>query len=323
MLEGSKAFSKELMAVSGVPTADSGTFTDPLDAKDFAAELLRRDGAAVLKASGPALGKGAVICTSEAEIAETIRSMMVDRDLGAAGETVVVEQFLEGREFSLLTLVSGANMLSLPVAQDYKRIHDGGLGPNTGGMGSYSPVSWVDKSLVAETEERVVAPILASLAARGIPYRGVLFSGLMLSEGVPFCLEYNVRFGDPETQSVMPRLGQGFAEALLACAEGRPIEPVFIHRNAAATVVMASEGYPATPRTGFPIEMPKMSEDDALVFQAGTKLDGGVLKTAGGRVLSVTGVGENLEEARTRAYAAVGKIRFEGMQYRSDIALKP
>jgi phosphoribosylamine---glycine ligase len=318
-LEGDKAFSKDLMAAAEVPTAEFMTCHQPSTALRFARDLFDEGKRAVVKASGAALGKGVVVCPTFEEAEDAIRRMMVERELGAAGETVVVERCLTGREFSLLTLCSNGHIHSLPVAQDYKRIHDGDLGPNTGGMGTYSPVPGIDERLVQETEDRVVRPMLAEMGLRGTEFRGVLFSGLMVEDGIPYCLEYNVRFGDPETQSVLPRLGKGFADALRACALGTPIPPVEVLDRSAVTVVLASEGYPGTVRKGVPITFAGEMWEDVLLFHAGTALSGGRLVTNGGRVFGVTGIGTNLADARRKAYTAAESVHFEGIQFRRDI----
>lgn len=320
-LEGSKAFAKAIMSEAGVPTARFETFTDPILASDFASRLFEEGAGAVVKASGPALGKGAVVCEKAEEAREIIHRMMVEREFGDSGATVVVEERLPGPEFSLLTLVGDHGFCSLPAAQDYKSIFDGGRGPNTGGMGSYSPVAWVDEDLVRQTEEQVVAPIWRTLRAKGIPYRGVLFSGLMMKTDTANCLEYNVRFGDPETQSVMLRLGSGLGDAMLACAQGAPIPRIETLDNAAVSVVLASEGYPGSVKTNRTIEIPRELDKDVRVFHAGTKLIDGQLVTAGGRVLAVSAYGSSVAEARAKAYAAADRIEFLGKQYRTDIAL--
>jgi phosphoribosylamine--glycine ligase len=272
-----------------------------------------------VKASGNALGKGVIVCETEIEAIEAIQLMMVGRVFGTAGETVVIEERLIGREFSLLTLCNESGFWSLPVAQDYKRIFDGDEGPNTGGMGSYSPVPWVNEDLVRETEGKVVAPALQYLASQHIPYRGVLFSGLMLTESGVKCLEYNVRFGDPETQSVLRRLGPGFAQALLATATGEPIPHVPLLDNFAVTVVLANAGYPGTVTSYPTIQLPDSLPDGVEIFHAGTKVVNGELHATGGRVLNVSAVGSSLEEARIRAYEAAASIRIEGVQFRKDI----
>lgn len=317
-LEASKAFSKEVMARAGVPTAAFETFTDPDRAREFARERYGSGRQLAIKASGAALGKGVVVAETLAEALEAIESMMVNHDLGEAGSTVVLEDRLVGREFSLLTLCSGTSLFSLPVAQDYKRAFDGDLGPNTGGMGTYSPVSWLSSSLIERTEETIVRPALQALADAGIDYRGVLFSGVMVQDGHPYCLEYNVRFGDPETQSIVRRLGSGFAEALQATASGAFIPPIETLDNAVTTVILASEGYPGNYPKGVPITVGAMPES-CVLFHAGTALEDGQLVTAGGRVMAVSAAAPTLEASRAAAYQGVTAVTFEGMHYRKDI----
>ncbi len=319
-LEGSKAFSKDMMKRAGIPTAKYQSFSDPVAARDYASAEFAAGRPVVVKASGAALGKGAIVCDSLEEAHASIDSMLVAMELGEAGRTIVLEERLEGKEFSLLTLVSGSEILSLPVAQDYKRIGDGDEGANTGGMGTFSPVDWVSADLVRETEEAVVRPILSSLADLDIDYRGVLFSGVMLSDGVPYCLEYNVRFGDPETQSVVRRLGDGFADALLACARGEAIPAIEVLSEAVCTVVIASGGYPGEYEKGHAIEIREVM-DGVEIFHAGTRMSGEELTTIGGRVVAVSATGLDGEDARAKAYAGIGAVRFEGMQYRKDIGL--
>lgn len=318
-LEASKAFSKQLMAEAGVPTARFGVFTDAAAASEFAHARFDAGFAVAVKASGAALGKGVVVCGSADEADDAIAMMLVDQELGDAGATVVVEDRLNGFEFSLLTLVSGEDILSLPVAQDHKRALDGDRGPNTGGMGTYSPMTNVDAELVQHTEDLVVRPILRAMKERGIDYRGLLFSGLMVQDGVPFCLEYNVRFGDPETQTVMRRLGSGLGAALVQCAKGEPISPIEVLENAAVTVVMASKGYPGKFQRGYPITIGTLP-NDVVIFHAGTKREQGQLTTNGGRVLGISAIGQTIEIARERAYEGVRAIECDGLRYRSDIA---
>jgi phosphoribosylamine--glycine ligase len=258
--------------------------------------------------------------------------MLEDDELGEAGRTIVIEDRLRGWEFSLLSVVSGTDFVSLPVAQDYKRALDGDRGPNTGGMGTYSPVAKVDDSLIRKTEERIVRPMLAAMQAQGIDYRGVLFSGVMVVDGEPMCLEYNVRFGDPETQSVMRRLGPGLGELLLAAAKGQPLPAIGTEAPAAVTVVLASAGYPGAYEKGIPIHIPDDLDEAVVVFQAGTALrrdeptdalmgsPESEIVTAGGRVLGVSATGETVAEARAKAYAAADRIEFEGKMFRRDIA---
>jgi phosphoribosylamine---glycine ligase len=319
-VEGSKAFAKTLMREAHVRTAAYRICTEPQSAFDYVRALASEGKRAAVKASGTALGKGVVVCASPEDAEEAIEMMMVRREFLEAGDTIVVEERLVGPEFSLLTLCSDDGFVSLPVAQDYKRALDGDGGLNTGGMGSYSPVPWIGEDVVRQTEETVVAPLLGALKERGVPYRGVLFSGMLVQEGVPYCLEYNVRFGDPETQSIVMRLGKGFADALLACAKGKPIPPVPTLDRAAASVVVASGGYPSAYKKGIPIHIDGDLGEDVVAFHAGTKMADGHLVTDGGRVMAVSAAAPTLEAARAKAYGAVEKITFGGMHFRSDIA---
>lgn len=329
LLEGSKAFAKAMMREAAIPTADYEVFTDPGDALEYAVGRFRDGRQVAVKASGAALGKGVYVCDSPEEAEEAIELMLLHEELGDAGRTVVIEDRLSGKEFSLITLCSGGSYRSLPVAQDYKRAFDGGRGPNTGGMGTYSPVPWVTPQLVEETEIRVVEPILKLLQGKDIDYRGVLFSGLMLQDDTPYCLEFNVRFGDPETQSIVMRLGTGFAEALKLTAGGAELSDAGTPHSAArdieildrcaVSVVLASDGYPGEYRKGLPVRIGKLP-DQVKVFHAGTAVQGGELVTNGGRVLTLTAHGATVEEARARAYGAVEFVNFPGMSYRLDIA---
>lgn len=317
-LEASKAFSKELMLEAGIPTAKAGIFTDPSLAKAYAETEFSEGRPVVIKADGNALGKGVVVADTLEEAIQAIDEMMVQRIFGEAGATLVLESRLVGREFSLLTLCNGEEFLSLPVAQDHKRIFDGDKGPNTGGMGTYSPVQWVTPEIVRRTEESVVRPLLNALRQRGIEYRGTLFSGLMLTDEGIYCLEYNVRFGDPETQSVLARVKGGLAEALAACAHAQPIPPIAISDKVAVTVVLASRGYPASSSKGDEITIGDVP-GECEILHAGTARSGESLVTNGGRVLGVTALGATMNEATEKAYQAVANIHFEGMQFRRDI----
>lgn len=318
-LEGSKAFAKTLMREAYVPTAAYRICTDPQSAIQFVRDLASEGKNVAVKASGAAFGKGVVVCASAEDAEEAVEMMLVKKEFLEAGETIIVEERLYGREFSLLSLCTDGGFLSLPLAQDYKRVGNGDTGLNTGGMGSYSPLDWVPDDMVRQTEERVVAPILGVLAERSIPFRGTLFSGLLVQDGLPYCLEYNVRFGDPETQSIMARLGKGLGAALLACAKGEPIPDIEVLDRSAVTVVLASQGYPGKYPKGLPIEMPSDLGPNAVAFHAGTSRKDGQLVTGGGRVLAVTGWGGTTEEARLHAYEAVNRVSFEGMHYRTDI----
>jgi len=320
-LEGSKAFSKELMFAARVPTAMASTCTTAEEARDAVRRFFSDGRQVAVKASGAALGKGVVVCSTLEEALDAVDMMMVDRELGPAGDTVVIEERLIGREFSLLTICSGTSFVSLPVAQDYKRALDGDRGPNTGGMGSYSPVPWVTEAMVAETENLVVKPMLQELQNRGIDFRGVLFSGLLVQAGKVHCLEYNVRFGDPEIQTLVRRIGEGLADLLLAAARGADLTgwDLEVRPEAAVTVVLASPGYPGSYPKGIPLSIPALS-DETVVFHAGTSSNNDFILTSGGRVLAVSSIGDSIAQAREKAYAACNAIGFEGGFCRRDIA---
>lgn len=319
-LEGSKAFSKALMEHARVPTAWYRTFNDAGEAKKFARELFEKGRGAVVKASGAALGKGVVVCDSAEQAEAAVNDMMVEGSLGEAGRTVVIEERLRGREFSLLTIASEESYVSLPVAQDYKRALDQDRGPNTGGMGTYSPVAWLTEDLVRRAEQAIALPALKQLSREGISYRGVLFSGIMVHDDNPYCLEYNVRFGDPETQTVMMRLGTGLSGLLFAAACGEELSPIPVLDNAVVSVVLASGGYPGSYEKGKSITLPATLPASVQVFHAGTQREQGQLVTAGGRVLCVSAAADDLPSARELAYKVVDTIGFDGMYFRRDIA---
>lgn len=323
-LEGSKSWMKQVLADAGVPTARHATFRagEEAEADAFLQSLA---GLYVVKTDGLAGGKGVVVAESLGEARDAVRSYLSGEAFGAAGTTVVVEEGLSGPELSLLVLTDGHRAVPLAPAQDFKRIGDGDAGPNTGGMGAYSPVPVVGADVVAEVMDRAVEPTLARLRAEGISYRGVLYAGLMLTPEGPKVLEYNVRFGDPEAQAVLPRLASDLATHCREAAEGRIRADVRWQDDACVTVVLAAANYPGTPRTGDPIEG---LDDVALVpgvvvFHAGTERDGDKIVTAGGRVLAVTGLAPSIREARDLAYTAAGGISWEGMQLRRDIASHP
>jgi phosphoribosylamine--glycine ligase len=318
-LEGSKAFAKELMQEAGVPTA-SHVLLRSYD--DALAQLARASYPAVLKADGLAAGKGVIICASEAEAREAIDVFFTERRFGET--TVVLEEFLEGEELSLLALCDGENVVPLAPAQDYKRIFDGDEGPNTGGMGSYSPVPGFGATEVEEIVEAVHRPALAAMAQRGCPFHGVLYAGLMIGAEGPKVLEFNARFGDPETQAVLPRLRSDLLDLCLAAREpgGLAGAEAEFGEEWAVTVVLASAGYPASSSKGDAIGGLDAAARLAEVTHAGTAEVDGEIVTAGGRVLNVTGLGATPAEARDRAYDAAGRIEFDGMQMRSDIAAR-
>ena len=300
-IEGSKAFSKDVLEAAGVPTARRLTVAEP---------------PCVVKADGLAAGKGVFVCRSQEE---------VDAGLAAAaalGGEVLVEELLEGEEVSLFALSDGSRAVGLAPSQDFKRIGDHDTGPNTGGMGSYSPVPGVGEPEVEELLETVHRPVLEKLARRGAPFTGLLYAGLMLTADGPRVLEFNCRFGDPETQSVLPRLDGDLLPLLWGAATGELREEAAVHDDATVTVVLAGAGYPERSDSGTPIAGVEEAEAaGALVFHAGTALRDGALVTSGGRVLAVTASGEDVAAARSLAYEAVGQISFEGMQHRGDIAL--
>ena len=322
-LEGSKAFAKQVMDAAGVPTGRAASFTGYEEAR---AHLLEHGAPVVIKADGLAAGKGVVVATTMAEAEEALSECFVARRFGSAADRVLIEEYLEGEELSLLSIVSREQVLPLAPAQDYKRILDGDAGPNTGGMGSYSPVPAVDEALYERLVEMVVRPTVAELARRGIDFRGCLYAGLMLTPKGPKVLEFNCRFGDPETQALLPRLDADLLELLWAAAQGEALPAAVQWRTGAAVgVVMASRGYPASSSKGDVITGLEKAwgVDGVDVFHAGTSRDGdGRLRTAGGRVLTVTGLGDTFAEARARAYQGVACIEFDGAQHRSDIALR-
>ena len=318
-LESSKAFAKDLFDRHGIPTARFGTFHDPAAARAFVAEL---GGRAVVKADGLAAGKGVVLCADSAEADRAIHDMLERRAFGESGARVVVEEYLDGEEVSVFALTDGRTVCPLASAQDHKAVFDGDRGPNTGGMGAYSPAPALDASRSEEVVRTVLEPTIRAMAAEGRPYRGVLYAGLMLTPKGVRVLEYNVRFGDPECQPLMLRLVDDLLPLCLAVAEGRGLPPSATWRDEAAVcVVLASDGYPGEYPTGLPIEGIERAESrpGVTVFHAGTALRGGRLATAGGRVLGVTALGADIGAAVAQAYAAAADIRFDGVHYRRDI----
>ena len=318
-LEGSKAFAKELMKEAGVPTATHAL----LHSREEALEQLASTAyPTVLKADGLAAGKGVIICEDEAQAREAVDVFFTERRFGSGA--VVLEQFLEGEELSLLALCDGENVVPLAPAQDYKRIFDGDEGPNTGGMGSYSPVPGFDAGAVEEIVERVHRPVVAAMAARGVPFHGVLYAGLMIGPEGPQVLEFNARFGDPETQAVLPRLRSDLAELFLAAREPGGLAGMSAEfaEDWAVTVVLASAGYPESSSKGDVIRGLAEAAEVAEVTHAGTAERDGEVVTGGGRVLNVTGLGATPAAARDRAYDAARRISFEGMQIRTDIAAR-
>jgi phosphoribosylamine--glycine ligase/phosphoribosylformylglycinamidine cyclo-ligase len=318
-LEGSKAFAKRFMVEEGIPTAVGAVFQDYEAALAY---LRGQEPPVVIKASGLAAGKGVTVCQTLAAAEEALHRTMVERAFRSAGELTLVEDCLQGEEVSLLAFSDGRTVVPLVPARDYKRVGDGDQGPNTGGMGCYAPSPYLPDEVVQQAEARILQPVIDGMDRRGSPYVGVLYAGLMLTDEGFRVLEFNCRFGDPETQVLLPLLETDLAEILLACLEGR-LDRIDVRWKEACTttVVMASNGYPGQYEKGREITGVDEAEAPAhtVVFQAGTKVDEGRLLTAGGRVLAVTSVGSSLDESRLRAYEGVDKIHFDGAQYRSDI----
>jgi phosphoribosylamine--glycine ligase len=300
-IEGSKTFAKDVMHAAGVPTAES---------------LSIARAPCVIKADGLAAGKGVFVCHDREELDDALRAA------AAFGESIVIEELLEGEEISVFALCDGRDALALPVAQDFKRAEEGDAGPNTGGMGSYSPVAGFGAADLEDLLDTIHRPVLAELAARGTPFVGVLFAGVMITDDGPRVLEFNCRFGDPETQSLLPRLEGDLLGALAAASAGDLSRTdLTVSEGAAVTVVLAGGDYPARNDSGTPIDGIAAAEDEgALVFHAGTARNGDALVTNGGRILNVTGLGATVGEARGRAYAACEQISFPNMRYRRDIA---
>ncbi len=318
-IESSKAFAKELMRDEAVPTADYRVFADAEAAEAY----VREKGAPiVVKASGLAAGKGAMVCTTVDQAVTALRSMLADYAFGEAGREVVIEECMEGEELSVFGVTDGSDVVLLLPSQDHKRIGEGDIGPNTGGMGAYAPVSIATPALLTELRERVFRPVLDGLARRDAPFQGLLYAGVMLTASGPRVVEFNCRFGDPETQVVLPLLDSSLLDLLVAAAEGEGlsrIRPRF-REGAAVTTVVASEGYPGPIQAGRALDVSAADRmDDVVVFHAGTKATPAGLVTSGGRVLSCTGLGATLPEAAERSRAAAAAIRFEGAQFRADI----
>jgi phosphoribosylamine--glycine ligase len=321
-LEWSKAFAKEFMRRHGIPTASYGVFSDAADALAYAQAA---EYPLVVKANGLAAGKGVVVCETPAEANLALHAMLVERVFGAAGERVVIESFLEGEELSVIALVDGERIAVLPVARDYKRLLTGNAGPNTGGMGSFAPVTDLPPGLLGDVRSTILQPAVDGLCKEGNPYRGALYAGLMLTPDGPQVLEFNCRFGDPETQVIVPLFDGDLAALLRDCASGH-LDPdaVAVRPGAAVCVVLAAAGYPEQPVAGDPITgIEEAAARGALVFHAGTALKDERLVTNGGRVLSIVGVGCDLAVATATAYEAADAVRFDGAQMRRDIAAGP
>jgi len=323
-LESSKVFSKEFMHRQGIPTAGYHVFRDFSSARSYL-ELPETLYPQVIKASGLCAGKGVFIALDRQEAMTAISELFEHRIFGDAANEVVIEDFLQGQEASVFALTDGTCYRLFLPAQDHKRIGNGDTGKNTGGMGAYAPAPLVTPAVLQKVEERIIRPTLKGMRDEGYPYTGFLYVGLMIDNGEPSVVEYNARLGDPETQVVLPLLKSDFIAALLASVDGTLGEvPFEMHRKSAATVVLASGGYPDHFETGMPVTIADdLAEmEDCLLFHAGTTFEGGVLTTSGGRVFSVTALGDNLRESIDRAYLAVAKIGFDGAYYRTDIGAK-
>jgi len=321
-IEGDKAYAKHLMTIAHVPTAEARVLTDPVAARTY---IETRDAGVVVKASGLAAGKGVFVCHDPSDALEAVDQLMIARVFGRAGETVIVEELLQGAELSVLALVDGRTIYTLETAQDHKRAGDGDTGPNTGGMGAYSPAPIATPDVLATIESDILVPIVDALRRDGARYTGVLYAGLMLTPGGPKVLEFNCRFGDPEAQAVLPRLESDLFDLLEAAASGRLDEAeVRWDPRPAVCVVMASAGYPGKYQTGKIIEgLDRAAElEDTYVFHAGTERLEHYTVTSGGRVLGVTALGNDIADAQRRAYAAVAEINFDNAYYRKDIARK-
>jgi phosphoribosylamine---glycine ligase len=321
-LEADKAYSKQLMRAAAIPTAEAKVFTDYGAAMTY---VEARETPVVVKAAGLAKGKGVVVCKSKDDAIAAVQLIMRDKAFGDAGNTVVIEERLVGQEVSVLALVDGKNIFVLEPAQDHKQVNEGDTGPNTGGMGAYSPTPLVSDKLMAQIQREILVPTVDVLRREGITFRGVLYAGLMLTAGGPKVLEYNTRFGDPETQTLLMRFEGDLLEVLLATAQGR-LDEVRLgwDERACCCVAMASGGYPGDYKKGLEIKGIDDAErpGDVKVFHAGTAISGGKLVTAGGRVLNVCAMGKDLREAQQRANEACAKISFEGAHYRKDIGFR-
>jgi phosphoribosylamine--glycine ligase len=316
-IESSKAFAKEIIERHGIPCGASVRFDDFEEARRY---VESHDGDVVVKADGLAAGKGSIVTSSHAEAIDALRSLMVEGSLGAAGRTVVIEDKLKGRETSAHAFTDGKTVAHMPFSCDHKAVFDGGVGPNTGGMGAYSPPSWLDETTAETIRRHVTEAVVRALAAEGALFRGVIFPGLFVTAAGPRVIEFNARFGDPEAEALLPRLESDLLEIMLACANGT-LDRVDVRwsDSASVTVMLASGGYPGAYETGKPIAGLDELDDDIVVFHAGTRIEGGRFVTNGGRVLAVTATAPTFAEARARVYRNIERIRFDGMHYRTDI----
>ncbi len=321
-IEGSKVFAKELMRQYGIPTAEFRRFNNRDEALDY---VLEKGTPVVIKADGLAQGKGVIIAKSMNSARKAIDDIMIKRIFGAAGENIIIEEYLDGEEVSVICITDGDDFVLLPSAQDHKRLYDNDKGPNTGGMGAYSPVPFFNESLREKVINRIIKPIINALVREGIKYTGVLYAGLMIKKENPYVLEFNCRFGDPETQPIMMRVNSDIVDIMLSALEGKLSRiAIKCDDKPAICVVMASRGYPGEYKKGLEINgLDKVRElNDVVVFHAGTALKDGRIVTAGGRVLSVTGVGNDISSAIDVTYKAVNMLTWEGVHFRKDIGRK-
>jgi phosphoribosylamine--glycine ligase len=320
-MESSKIFAKELMGLYNIPTAAFRVFSDYEEAEEYISSV---ELPVVVKAYGLAAGKGVVIAETKDEAVAAAREMLIEQKFGVAGKKIIIEEFLEGEEASILVITDGNEIIPLVTSQDHKRVGEGDTGPNTGGMGAYSPAPVIDDELFNNVMETIVRPTIDGLRNEGILYKGVLYVGLMMTSSGPKVLEYNVRFGDPETQVILPRMKGDLAEIMMAVAEGNLAgKSLDWDERDCVCVVLAAGGYPGEYTKGTIIEGCDNSEDtETLVFHAGTKRQNGTLVTSGGRVLNVVGLGTGIEDAIINVYRKVEKISFEGMHYRKDIGYR-
>lgn len=319
-MEGSKIFAKNLMRKYNIPTAEAALFTEYQKAVEY---IKKSEPPYVVKADGLAAGKGVTVAYDEETALQALKDCLVDKRFGSAGESVIIEEYLKGEEVSVFALTDGEDIFAMAPAQDYKRVYDGDKGANTGGMGSYSPVPVLSEKTYKEIVEKVMVPTVTALAQEGWKYKGVLYGGFALTDDGPKVLEFNCRFGDPETQAILPRFEGDFAQVLMAVARENLADADFSWKpQTCVSVVVASAGYPAEYQTGFEIfGLEKAAEiDDVSLFHAGTAINNGKIVTAGGRVLNVSALGDTFKEARDKAYGAIKRIHFNGLQYRTDIA---
>lgn len=321
-LEGSKSFTKNLLKKNNIPTASFFETDSPEKAKEF---IKDKKYPIVIKADGLAAGKGVIICENEREANNAIEDIMIKKIFGQAGQRIVIEEFLKGEEASILAFTDGNAIVSLPPSQDHKKVYDGDKGPNTGGMGAYAPTPLITKKLEEKIISKVLYPTLEGLKREGIVYKGIMYAGLMIVEGEPFVLEYNVRFGDPETQAVLPLLKSNITDLFFSTIEENLTnERIEIDDKYAINVVLASKGYPGSYEKGKVIKGFEYfkGREDIILFHAGTKKQGNEILTSGGRVLNVTAIDKEIESAINKVYSEINKINFEGMYFRTDIGKK-